>query len=78
MKMPLQNAQAVRNKPGFTVTVFVLALLIFITALIAANTVAMNRLDREVRAVEKHQIQRLNPGTNAIHQTTVTNSPAAK
>jgi hypothetical protein len=56
----------------------IVAMLILMVALITANTLAMNRLDREVRGIEKHQIQRLNPGTNVNHPRPATNLPAPK
>jgi len=78
MIIHVQNARCSRPKPGFTVTLLIVAMLILMVALITANILAMNRLDREVRGIEKHQIQRLNPGTNVNHPRPATNLPAPK
>jgi len=78
MKVLRHSGRCSRTKPGFTVVVFVLGLLFFMAALLMANSLALNRLDREVRAVEKRQTQRLNPGTNAIPPRPTPNSPPAQ
>jgi hypothetical protein len=56
----------------------VICLLLVMLALIAANAAAMNRLTREVKGLEKRQIQRLAPSPKPVRPSpTATNLPPA-
>ena len=57
-----------------------LATLSVMVMLLAINVAALNRLSREVKGVERRQIQRLDPSHKPPFRAsqTVTNQPSAK
>jgi hypothetical protein len=80
MKTPLSNSRRLRRSQGGSAVVVMLALLTVMIMLIAANVATLNRLNREVKGLEKRQVQRLDPSLKpALHPwQTATNSPAAQ
>jgi hypothetical protein len=63
-----------------SVVIFVLALLFIMVIFVAANTVTVNWLRRQVNVVEQHQIQRLAPASTHPWRSAqaATNQPASK
>lgn len=80
MKTHFANARRPRRAPGGSAVLVLLALLTVMVMLIAINTATLNRLAREVKGLEKRQIQRLEPSvkTPSRPSQTSTNQPAAK
>jgi hypothetical protein len=79
MKTRLFKIRPSRRRPGFTAIVILLALLTVMVMLVMANTAALNRLHQEVKGMEKHQIQRLDPTSQPPMRPTqsATNQPSA-
>jgi hypothetical protein len=65
---------------GGSAVVAILALLTVMLMLVAANVATLNRLSREVKGLEKRQMQRLDPSLKATpHPSqTATNLPPTK
>jgi hypothetical protein len=61
MKTSIDNFRGSRRSRGGSAVVALLALLSALLLLLAANTGALNRLNRELKGIEKHQIERLAP-----------------
>jgi hypothetical protein len=61
MKTHLDNFRRSRRDRGGSAVVALLAMLSAMVILLAANTGALNRLNRELKGIEKHQIERLDP-----------------
>jgi hypothetical protein len=81
MKTRFANFRRSRRPPGGSVLVVVLLVLLSVMLLlIAVNTATLNRLTREVKAIEKRQIQRLDPSAKPPPRPAqgATNFPAAK
>jgi hypothetical protein len=79
MKTRSANARRSRRSPGFSAVLVLLILLSVMLMLIAVNVAAMNRLTREIKGVEKRQIQRLDPTSKPPLRPaqTATNLPSA-
>ncbi len=80
MKTGLSNSRPARRSRGGSAVLAMLALLTVMIMLIAANVATLNRLNREVKGLEKRQLQRLDPSLKPrLHPwQTATNSPSAK
>ena len=80
MKIRVSNSPPSRRSQGGFAVVVILALLTVMLLLVAANAATLNRLNREVKGLEKRQIQRLDPSLSPrLHPyQTATNSPSAK
>jgi hypothetical protein len=61
MKTRFANSRRPRRAQGGSAVLVMLTLLTVMLMLLAANTATLNRLNREVKGLEKRQIQRLNP-----------------
>jgi len=80
MKTRFSNSRRLRRSQGGSAVLVILALLAVMVMLIAANAATLNRLNREVKGLEKRQIQRLDPSLKpGLHPyQSATNSPAAQ
>jgi hypothetical protein len=78
MKTRLTNFP--RRSRGGSAVLVLLALLTVMLILIEVNTAALNRLEREVKGLEKEQVQRLAPSAKPQLRAgqTATNRPAAR
>jgi hypothetical protein len=78
--MKTRFANSSRHSRGGSAILVLLVLLSVMLILIEVNTAALNRLEREVKGLEKEQIQRLNPSAKPPLRTaqTATNRPAAR
>jgi len=72
MKTRLEKCRRSRRSQGGSAVVVLLGMLSVMLILLAANTAALNRLSREVKGIEKHQIQRLDPSTKLQPRPTQT------
>jgi type II secretory pathway component PulK len=61
MKTRFSHSRPARRSQGGSAVLVILALLAVMVMLIAANAATLNRLNREVKGLEKRQIQRLDP-----------------
>ncbi len=59
MKTRIANIRSQRRSSGGFAVLVVLALLAVMLMLIAANTAVLNRVEQDLKGVEKRQIQRL-------------------
>lgn len=80
MKTDFSTAHRSRQSQNGSAVVVILILLGIMLLLLAANTVTLNWLRKEVDLAEKHQTQRLaSPATNELRAAqSVTNPPPAK
>jgi cell division protein FtsB len=80
MKTRFTNLRRARRSQGGSAVVVMLALLAVMLMLIAANVATLNRLNREVKGLEKQQMQRLDPSLKPpLHPfQAATNSPAER
>ena len=80
MKIRPANFRRLRRSPGGSAVIVLLALLSVVLMLIAINIATLNRLTREVKGVEKRQIQRLDPSSKRPLRPaqTATNAPSAR
>ena len=80
MKIRPANFRRSRRSLGGSAVIVLLALLSVMLMLIAINTATLNRLTREVKALEKRQTQRLDPSskTPLRPSQTATNAPSVK
>jgi hypothetical protein len=80
MKTRFANSPRARRSCGGSAVVAMVALLAVMVILIAANTASLNRLTREVKGLEKQQIQRLATTAKALSppSQTATNQPSAR
>jgi len=83
MKTHFSNSRPRRR--GFSALLVLLVLLSVILVLLAVNTEALNRLEREVKGLEKQQIQRLapsakpeRPSPSATNRPSATNLPSSR
>jgi cell division protein FtsB len=63
MKTRFTSLRRARRSQGGSAVVVMLALLAVMLMLIAANVATLNRLNREVKGLEKRQMQRLDPSS---------------
>jgi hypothetical protein len=79
MKTCAAHFRRSRRSPGGSAVLVLLALLTVMVMLVMANTATLNWLTREVKAVEKRQIQRLDPSSKpqARPSQSATNQPSA-
>jgi hypothetical protein len=79
MKTGIAHSRRSRRSSGGSAVLVLLALLSVMLMLIAANTAALNRLTREVKGLEKRQVQRLDPSSRPPLRPsqTATNLPSA-
>ncbi|MGD0813595.1 MAG: hypothetical protein ABSA83_08340 [Verrucomicrobiota bacterium] len=80
MKTEHSIRRRLRRGQGGSAVIVVLILLFMMVIFVAANTVTVNWLRRQVNVVEKHQIQRLAPAsTNQVRNAqAATNQPGSK
>ncbi len=80
MKTRSANSRRAPRSQGGSAVVAILALLAVMLLLVAANAATLNRLNREVKGLEKRQMQRLDPSLRPPPHPyqTATNSPSAK
>jgi hypothetical protein len=80
MKTRFANVRRQRRSTSGSAIVVLLVLIAIMLALIAANTAALDRLTREVRGLEKRQIQRLDPSAKPPVRSApeATNQPAGQ
>ncbi len=64
-----------KNEEGMAV-ILVIALLVILLIYISAGVRTLNNLGRDVRLIEKQQIQRLQPAAGTTNQLAITNLPA--
>jgi hypothetical protein len=80
MKTRSSKIRGPRPSQGGSAVVAILALLTVMLMLIAANVATLNRLNREVKGLEKRQMQRLDPSLKPMPHPyqPATNPPPAK
>jgi len=78
--MKTRSPNSCRRSQGFSAVLVLLVLLSVMIILLAVNTEALNRLEREVKGLEKQQIQRLAPSAKPPLRPaqTATNPPSAR
>jgi len=80
MKTRCSHARRAPRCQGGSAVVAMLALLAVMLLLVAANAATLNRLNREVKGLERRQMQRLDPSLKPPPHPyqSATNSPTAK
>jgi hypothetical protein len=78
--MKTRSTNFPRRSRGGSAVLVLLVLLTVMLILIEVNTAALNRLEREVKGLEKEQVQRLNPSAKPPLRPgqTATNRPASR